>query len=224
MSPVHSASLAPLPRVLIADGDLDNRELYRDSFTLAGWSVAEARDGREAIVHALVSRPWVVVTELRLPLIDGISLCEVLRRDSATTAVPIVVVTSETRVAELARARAAGASEVLVKPCMPDRLVAEAARLVQATSTIAASVFRKLPTPHGHRTSLVKAHHRFETTSPDQPPLSLVCPICASPLLYERTFIGGVSRRHPERWDYFRCPTCGPFQYRFRTRKLRRLV
>src|SRR5215510_12274953 len=121
MSPVHSASPAPLPRVLIADGDLDNRELYRDSFTLAGWSVAEARDGREAIVHALVSRPWVVVTELRLPLIDGISLCEVLRRDSATTGVPIVVVTSETRVAELARARAAGASEVLVKPCMPDR-------------------------------------------------------------------------------------------------------
>jgi hypothetical protein len=35
--------------------------------------------------------------------------------------------------------------------------------------------------------------------------------------------IGGVNARHPEQWDYFICAACGAFQYRQRTRKLRRL-
>ena len=221
MSAPLSASLAAIPRVLIADSDMDNRVLYRDSFTFAGWSVSEAHDGREALVQAFITRPWIVVTELRLPIIDGASLCEILREDGVTASVRILVITSETRDAELDRARRAGADEVLLKPCAPDRVVAEARRMARTRFIAAAPA---LPSPPGHRTSLAKAHHRFETTSPDQPPLPLVCPICTDPLRYERTFIGGVSRRHPERWDYFSCPKCGQFQYRFRTRKLRQLT
>lgn len=212
-----------LPRVLVVDGDADNRELYRDSFTLEGWAVTEAGDGREALVHALTSRPSVVVTELRLPLIDGVALCEILRKDRSTEAVPILVVTSETRAVELARAERAGASAVLIKPSTPDLIVAEMKRLVEAASNAARlSALHTRPAPAGRR-SLVKAHRRLSTTTPDQPPPSLSCPICTQPLKYQETFIGGVSSRHPERWDYYHCARCGQFQYRYRTRKLRHL-
>src|SRR5215831_13315666 len=169
MSARLSAFLAAIPRVLIADSDPDNRVLYRDSFTCAGWSVTEARDGREALVQAFVTRPWVVVTELRLPIIDGASLCEILRQDSVTASARVLVITSEPGDAELDRARHAGANEVILKPCLPDRVIAEAERLARARSIAAPA----LPSRQRHRTSLVKAHHRFETTSPDQPPLPL---------------------------------------------------
>lgn len=209
--------------MLVVDGDADNRELYRDSFTLEGWAVTEAVDGREALVHALTSKPWVVVTELRLPLIDGVALCEILRKDRATEAVPILVVTSETRPVELARAERAGASALLIKPSTPDIIVAEMKRLVEATSHAAAfPAVRTPPVPSGRR-SLVKAHRRLSTTTPDEPPVRLSCPICSQPLKYQETFIGGVSSHHPERWDYYACVRCGSFQYRHRTRKLRQL-
>ena len=209
--------------MLVVDGDTDNRELYRDSFTLEGWTVTEASDGREALVQALTSRPWVVVTELRLPLIDGVALCEILRKDRATEAVPILVVTSETRPVELARAERAGASAVLIKPSTPDVIVAEMRRLVQAASDAALLPPPRTPPAPSGRRSLVKAHRRLSTTTPDQPPASLSCPICGQPLRYQETFIGGVSSRHPERWDYYDCVRCGTFQYRHRTRKLRQL-
>jgi CheY-like chemotaxis protein len=221
-SPLFSPGATP--RVLVVDGDADNRELYRDCFTLSGWTVTEAVDGREALVQALIAKPWVIVMELRLPLIDGVSLCEILRQDKATTAVPILVVTSETRPGQLARAERAGASAVLIKPSTPDIVVAESERLVRAATVKTRSTpLRELPSPAGRRTALVKAHYRHATTMPDVPAITLMCPICTQPLRYQETFVGGVNSRLSERWDYYECTRCGRFQYRYRTRKLRQV-
>jgi hypothetical protein len=74
-----------------------------------------------------------------------------------------------------------------------------------------------------HRTVLSKSHQRFTTTVPPIEPPALTCPSCDHPLKYDHSHIGGVSDRHAEQWDYFACSTCGPFQYRHRTRKLRRV-
>jgi CheY-like chemotaxis protein len=213
------SSPGALPRVLVVDGDADNRALYRDSFTLAGWSVTEASDGREALVQVLIVKPRIVVTELRLPIIDGVSLCKILRRDPATATMPILVVTSDARVMQLARAERAGANAVLVKPTAADIVITEMERLVGAATVHTAPA---LPTPSG-RTALVKAHRRHSTTTPDVPAASLNCPLCGQALRYQETFIGGVSSRHTERWDYYECARCGQFQYRCRTRKLRRV-
>jgi hypothetical protein len=46
-----------------------------------------------------------------------------------------------------------------------------------------------------------------------------MCPVCGVRLTYRQTVYGGATPI--ERWDYFECRTCGPFQYRHRTRKLR---
>ena len=217
-----SSALGGIPHALVVDGDADNRALCRDALTLAGWRVTEASDGREALVQALLVKPWVIVTELRLPLIDGISLCEILRRDRVTKAVPILVVTGESRATELARAEHAGASAFLIKPCAPDVLLAETHRLVQRAKTMAAPA-PSLPTPPARRTALVKAHHRHATTTPEKPAIDLSCPICSQALKYQETFVGGVSSRQSERWDYYVCAKCGQFQYRHRTRKLRQI-
>jgi hypothetical protein len=57
------------------------------------------------------------------------------------------------------------------------------------------------------------------TDRPDPPGPQLLCPMCDRPLVYRQTVIGGV--KPIERWDYYECRQCGPFQYRDRTRTLR---
>jgi DNA-binding response OmpR family regulator len=69
-----------------------------------------------------------------LSFIDGVSLCEILRHDQMASAVPILVVTSETRATEIARATWAGASAVLIKPSTPDRIINEMNRLLAAAA------------------------------------------------------------------------------------------
>jgi CheY-like chemotaxis protein len=128
------SDLSRRPRVLVVDSDAGHRELYRASLTIAGWDVAEAVDGRDALVQALSTWTSLVLTELCLSFIDGVSLCEILRHDQMTLAVPILVVTSETRATELARATWAGASAVLIKPSTPDLIINEMNRLLATTA------------------------------------------------------------------------------------------
>jgi len=59
------------------------------------------------------------------------------------------------------------------------------------------------------------------TYSADPAPLPLACPCCGARLVYQQTVISGVQ---PERWDLFTCSTCGEFEYRHRTSRLRAVV
>jgi CheY-like chemotaxis protein len=79
--------------VLIADADADTRALYRD--VLQGCDIVEAEDGRDALVKAPSHPPRLVITETRLPIFDGFRALHVLRRDSQTRSVPILIVTTE---------------------------------------------------------------------------------------------------------------------------------
>jgi CheY-like chemotaxis protein len=224
-------------RVLVVDPDADTRTRYQLALSLAGCDVIEAGDGREALAKALAEPPRVILTELRLPFIDGFALCKILRRDSATHAVPILIVTAETRPTELNRIWNAGATAVLVKPIERDAIVSEVRYLM--TNGFGAHSGRGTPAPihtvvepnasthvpgsDAHSGVLSKSHARFKTTAPPTPPAPLTCPSCDQSLKYDHSQVGGVSERFSEQWDYYNCSTCGTFQYRQRTRKLRRV-
>jgi CheY-like chemotaxis protein len=231
----HAVSAEPL--ILIADPDQDNRALYHQALRAAGYAVAEAADGRAALTEALTRPPALLLTELRLPLVDGYGLCEVLRRDPETRSIPIVVVTAEARERELARIRG-WANAVLVKPALPDLVLREVERCLsngrdtpqvsrEATAETAGTPWDPVSagTDAGarRRTAFVKAHTRFVTKQPPLTPPTLTCPSCDRALEYEESYVGGVSQRHAEQWDYYECCACGTFQYRQRTRKLRRV-
>ena len=211
-------------RILIADPDNDTRLLYRDLLQSTGSDVVDAVDGRDAMVKALSVRPTLVITELRLPFFDGFALCAVLRRDSSTKSVPIVVATAESRLSELDRARSAGADVVLVKPVTPELLLREIDRLLEQSKPPAESPEPEGRQPASRRRVLNKGFERVTTTTPPRQPPDLWCPSCDRPLHYQRSFIGGVSQRHPEQWDEYACvANCGLFEYRQRTRKVRRV-
>src|SRR5262245_37042212 len=102
-------SSAARPRVLLADPDDAIRVQYADGFDRTGCDVVEAADGRDALVKALVRPPSLVISEFRLPAIDGVALCRILRRDSATLDVPIIVMGTSVKPADRDRAHRAGA-------------------------------------------------------------------------------------------------------------------
>jgi hypothetical protein len=170
------------------------------------------------MVKALSVRPTLVITELRLPIFDGYALCEVLRRDSLTKTVPIVVVTTESGPSEVNRARDAGADVILIKPVTTESLLREIDRLLEQPPPATESTEPKGTQPASHRRVRKKWYERVTTTTPPIQPPDQWCPACDRPLHYQRSFVGGVSQRHPEQWDEYACAAnCGLFEYRHRT-------
>lgn len=119
-----SRGIEPLLSILIVDGDRDTRMLYRPLLTGVAGTILEAEDGAEALGKAVCRQSDVILTETRLRRIDGYTPCTYLRRERLTRAAAIVVVTGAARPSEIARAEGAGADEVLVKPFLPDGLLA----------------------------------------------------------------------------------------------------
>jgi CheY-like chemotaxis protein len=198
-----------------------------------GHRVAEANDGRQALAKAITDLPDFIVTDTQLGGFDGYRLCELLRSDRDTSLIPIVILSGDPEPGDVARARAAGADSVLVKPCPPQTLLAEIRRLreqgrdLRARSVVLRArvedASQKSSADHARATRLNRVHDRYSSTVPPQPPPVLTCPACDGQLKYDRSFVGGVNRRQPEQWDYYECGSgCGRFQYRQRTRKIRR--
>ena len=197
---------------LLVDRDADTREMYAEYLRHFSCDVDEAPDGREALAKVMSRRPDIVVTETRLPGISGLDLCRLLRSESQTRDIPIVVVTGDGFEPDIARARDAGADSVLIKPCAPEQLVAEIRRLLERP--------RRLRS--GRRAPSKAKHERSNTTTPPQKPPSLLCPQCGGLLRYLNSQVADASAPHPEQWDYFECAAgCGVFQYRQRTGRMR---
>ena len=214
--------LKPNPRVVLAESDEDTRQLYREALSSLTTDVVDASDGRDALVQCLLHPPALVITDTRLPYVDGFALCELLRCDLATRSVPILVVTAEVRPAELVLLRRLGAS-ILAKPVDVELLRAEVGRLRDATDVGGAS--ERLPEDEPRtrfNSTATRSFRRFETTTPAMLPPVLRCPHCDRFLEFRKSRIGGVTRRDAEQWDEFSCPDCkAAFEYRHRTRKVR---
>ena len=81
-----------------------------------GFEVMEANDGREALECISEFRPQLVVTDLMMPVMDGVELIERLRADPETADVPVVAITADATEQAERKARAAGAVDFITKP------------------------------------------------------------------------------------------------------------
>jgi CheY-like chemotaxis protein len=121
------------PLVLLAEDDVDSREMYAFALDLAGFRTVQAANGEEALERLAATRPDIVVTDLSLPRVDGFELCQRLKADPATSHVPVLVLTGSSRGEDVDRAHAAGCARVLVKPFAPDHLAREISDVLAAS-------------------------------------------------------------------------------------------
>jgi CheY-like chemotaxis protein len=115
-----------LPRgaglVLIVDDSLHTRELYSEYLSHCGLSVRTAPDAEAGLALAQALRPDVIVMDLAMPGLDGITATYRLKRDPRTRRIPVIVLTGYSFRAIERGALEAGADVFLTKPCLPEDL------------------------------------------------------------------------------------------------------
>jgi len=107
--------------ILIADDTTDSRDLYAEYFETRGFSVVTARDGTGAVQAALEHVPEVIVMDLAMPQIDGITAIQRIKADARMQQTRVIVLTGYHFAVERS-ALQAGADLFLRKPCLPERL------------------------------------------------------------------------------------------------------
>lgn len=105
-----------LPRVLLVEDAPFLRYAFGRLLRLHGYEVKEANDGREALDCVHEFRPHLVITDLMMPVMDGVELINRLRSDPETSEVPVVAITADTSAHSENRAREAGAVDFIAKP------------------------------------------------------------------------------------------------------------
>ncbi len=116
-------------RVLVVDDDRAVRDALRRVLTLGGYEVQTAEGGAEAIEAVVQSVPDAVVLDVGMPEIDGLEVCERLRR--LGNRVPILMLTARVEVSDRVAGLDAGADDYLVKPFDNDELKARLRALLR---------------------------------------------------------------------------------------------
>ena len=117
--------------VLVVDDSASMRALVSGTLTNAGFKPFEASNGQEALgmVKAIPVLD-LVITDLNMPVMDGISFVQKLRQLAAFKYTPVLLLTTETRTEQKDKAKAAGATGWLTKPFDPKQLLAVIQRVL----------------------------------------------------------------------------------------------
>jgi DNA-binding response OmpR family regulator len=118
------------PKILLVDDEPDALEVLGFKLKEAGYTPLFAKDGARAIATARTERPDLIVLDLMLPEVDGLDVCKILRRDAATSGIPILMLTA--RAAEMDRVLGLelGADDYVTKPFSPRELVLRIKKLL----------------------------------------------------------------------------------------------
>lgn len=103
-------------KVLIVEDDAALAELLTYNLEQAGYETSLSTDGRDAINQALAKKPDVVILDLMLPVLDGLTVCRQLRADPATRDVLIIMLTAKTEETDEVVGFAMGADDYVAKP------------------------------------------------------------------------------------------------------------
>lgn len=119
------------PTILVVDDRSINREFLTSLFGYAGYRVQLAADGIEALRLVADAHPDLVITDVLMPIMDGVELARQLQSDPATAAIPIVFYTATYRLEEARElARSCGARLVIAKPSSPRAILETVATLL----------------------------------------------------------------------------------------------
>lgn len=132
-----------MQRILVVDDEPDLVELLSFNLRTAGYDVIAAADGLGALELAQRQQPDLILLDLMLPELDGISVCEILRGHPATATIPIIMLTAWSSDLSRQLGLAAGADEYLTKPFAAAQVMGRVKSLLAVAAATAAR-------PHSH--------------------------------------------------------------------------
>jgi two-component system alkaline phosphatase synthesis response regulator PhoP len=117
--------------ILIVEDEPDIAELVAHTLQRAGYGTVVVPTGPEALARARTAPPALVILDLMLPGLDGLAVCQALRADARTAAVPILILTARTDESDRVAGLELGADDYVTKPFSPRELAARVAALLR---------------------------------------------------------------------------------------------
>lgn len=119
-----------MTKILVVDDSNSIRDMVSFTLKSAGYETVEAKDGQEGLNKAKTASFDLVISDVNMPIMDGITLCQELRKLPSFKFTPVLMLTTESSGDMKQRGKAAGATGWLVKPFNPEKLIATIKRVV----------------------------------------------------------------------------------------------
>ena len=123
-------------RIVIADDDPTILSLVSLRLGLANFDVLSATNGTEAVSLLRQAEPVAVILDVRMPGGGGLAALDAIRSDPSTAKLPVMMLSGERDSATVMSAMDSGASDYMVKPFNPDRLLERVNRLVKSSAMV----------------------------------------------------------------------------------------
>ncbi|MBO9491305.1 response regulator [Endozoicomonas sp. G2_1] len=120
-----------MANILIVDDSNSIRDMVSFTLKSASYNTVEAKDGLEGLNAAKRSSFDLVITDVNMPNMDGITLCQELRKLPNFRFTPILMLTTESSTDMKMKGKSAGATGWLVKPFNPEKLLATIKRVIR---------------------------------------------------------------------------------------------
>jgi len=126
-----------MSRILIVEDDRDIADLIAHYLQKAGHTAEIVASGTTALPRARDNAPDLLILDRMLPGMDGLLVCQALRADPATAAIPIIMLTARGEESERIQGLELGADDYVTKPFSPRELMARVAALLRRTQRAA---------------------------------------------------------------------------------------
>jgi len=118
--------------VLIVDDEPMARTLLRLMLVRAGFNVAEAEDGYDALNKVKQNHPDIILLDVMMPGMDGFTVCEKLRLEEDTSDLPVIMLSAKTDLDSINKGLRVGATKYLTKPISPEDLTRHVREVLDA--------------------------------------------------------------------------------------------
>jgi DNA-binding response OmpR family regulator len=125
-----------VPQILVVEDDPDIADLIRHYLEKSGHAVQLLGSGAAVLPKVRAERPDLIVLDLMLPGLDGLMVCQALRSDPATAAIPVIMVTARADEADRVAGLELGADDYVTKPFSAKELVARVTALLRRTQRV----------------------------------------------------------------------------------------
>ena len=116
--------------ILIVDDSMSLRQVVAITLKGAGYDVLEACDGRDALNKLSGQRISLVISDVNMPNMDGLTFVTELKKNPAYKFTPVIMLTTEASEEKKRAGQSAGAKAWMVKPFQPQQMIAAVAKLV----------------------------------------------------------------------------------------------
>lgn len=102
--------------ILIVDDEPNIVRTLKDRLEMNDYNIITGSNGKEGLERAINDKPDIILLDVIMPLMDGLEMLEALRRDPACEGIAVIMLTARSQTQDIARAKACGIEDYIVKP------------------------------------------------------------------------------------------------------------